>query len=182
MPAYFLVVFAVLSRIALAMSPHPEWFNFTAVGGALLYFGARRGWREMVGPLVALMTTDYLLTTVVYAYPFRWQMYVTTWLWYAMAMMLGWVLLRARTTVVRVAAGALLGPTSFFLVSNYAVWASGTMYPPTWSGLMTCLAAGLPFYRNDLFATALVAGAAFGIPVLVARLRQPQVVPAVVRK
>ena len=48
-----------------------------------------------------------------------------TWAWYLMAMALGLILLHAKTTVVRVAAGALLGPTSFFLVSNYAVWASG---------------------------------------------------------
>jgi hypothetical protein len=30
--------------------------------------------------------------------------------------------------------------------------------------------AGLPFYRNDLISTALVAGLAFGVPVLVRRL------------
>jgi hypothetical protein len=86
-------------------------------------------------------------------------------------MALGQILLRAKTTFVRVAAGALLGPTSFFLLSNYAVWAGGGgMYPKTLSGLVTCYAAALPFYRNDLISTALVAGLAFGVPVLVRRL------------
>jgi hypothetical protein len=69
-----------------------------------------------------------------------------------------------------VAAGALLGPTSFFLVSNYAVWASGWGYPRTMGGLGACYFAGLPFYRNDLLATAVVASAAFGLPVLVRRM------------
>ena len=61
-----------------------------------------------------------------------------------MAMALGLILLRARTTFVRVAAGALLGPTSFFLVSNYATWASGFAYPypRTLGGLGACFAAG----------------------------------------
>ena len=85
MPAYLLIVLAILSRLLLAAFPHPEWFNFTAVGGALLFFGARRSWREMLAPLAVLMATDYFLTTQVYAYPFRWQGYVTTWAWYGMA-------------------------------------------------------------------------------------------------
>lgn len=168
MPAYLLLLVAVLSRLL----PHAGWMNFTAVGGALLYFGARRSWREMLAPLSALMATDYLLTVYSYHYAFTWQTYLPTWGWYAMAMALGQILLKSRTTVARVGAGALLGPTSFFIVSNYAVWVSGfaAPYPHTLSGLAACYAAALPFYRNDLISTAIVAGAAFGLPVLVRRM------------
>lgn len=172
MPAYLLIALAILSRLLLAAYPHSAgWFNFTAIGGALLYFGARRSWREMLGPIAALMATDYFLTTQVYNYSFRWQGYVTTWAWYAMAMALGWILLHARTNFLRVAAGVLLGPTSFFIVSDYAVWASGTMYPQTLAGLRDCFIAALPFYRNDLISTGIVAGLAFGVPALVRRLK-----------
>lgn len=167
MAAYLLLVVAVLSRVV----PHPDWLNFTAVGGALLYFGARRGWREMLAPLAALMATDYFLTVFTYHYPFRWGMYVTTWAWYAAMLLLGYILLKSRTTFARVAAGVVLGPTAFFLVSNYAVWAAGGMYTPDWSGLATCYAAGIPFYRNDLVSTAVVAGLAFGLPVLMRRMK-----------
>jgi hypothetical protein len=89
-----------------------------------------------------------------------------------MAMALGQILLHARTTVVRVAAGALLGPTSFFVVSNYAVWVGSVTYPHSLSGLVTCYAAAVPFYRNDLLSTAIVAGLAFGVPVLVRKLNE----------
>jgi hypothetical protein len=181
MPAYLLLLFAVLSRLALAATPHPEWFNFTAMGGALLYFGARRSWREMLAPLAVLMATDYFLTVYAYHYSFRWQGYVPTWVWYVAAMVLGQILLKARTTFVRVAAGALLGPTSFFLLSNYAVWAGSGMYPKTLSGLGACFVAALPFYRNDLISTALVAGVAFGVPVLVRRLNAGPATEAVAR-
>ena len=171
MPAYLLLLVAVLSRLL----PHPGWMNFTAVGGALLYFGARRSWREMLAPLAALMATDYLLTVFSYHYSFQWQFYVATWAWYAMAMALGQILLRAKTSVVRVAASAILGPTSFWIMSNFAYWALsagavGSLYPRTMSGLMTCYAAAIPFYRNDLAATTIVLAAAFGIPVLVERM------------
>ena len=174
MPAYLLLVFAILSRLV----PHPGWLNFTAVGGALLYFGARRSWREMLAPLAALMATDYALTVFTYHYAFQWQAYVTTWAWYFAVMALGWILLRTRTTFLRVAAGAVLGPTSFFIVSNYAVWAGGDMYPHTMSGLMACYAAAIPFYRNDLISTSIVAGLAFGVPVLVRRLSGARAVPS----
>jgi hypothetical protein len=168
--AYLLLLVAVLSRVL----PHAGWLNFTAVGGALLYFGARRPWREMLAPLAVLMATDYYLTVYAYHYSFRWQGYVITWAWYLAAMALGQILLRSRTTFVRVAAGALLGPTSFFVLSNYAVWVGGGMYPRTLGGLGACYVAALPFYRNDLVSTAIVAGVAFGVPALVRRLSLAQ--------
>ena len=170
MPAYLLIALAILTRVA----PHPGWFNFTALGGALLYFGARRSWKEMALPLAALMATDYYLTVYAYHYSFQWQGYITTWCWYVMAMALGMILLHARTTVIRGCAAAILGPTSFFVVSNYAVWASTTMYPHNPSGLMACYAAAVPFYRNDLVSTALVVGVALGVPVLVRRILPSQ--------
>ena len=114
------------------------------------------------------------LTVFTYHYTFRWQNYVITWGWYVAAMALGQILLHSRTTFVRVAAGALLGPTSFFVVSNYAVWIAGGMYPRTLGGLGVCYAAAVPFYRNDLLSTAIVAGLAFGVPVLVRRLNGAQ--------
>jgi hypothetical protein len=126
----------------------------------------------MLVPLAALIATDYALTVYSYHYTFLWQGYVTTWAWYGMAMALGQILLHARTTVVRVAAGALLGPTSFFVVSNYAVWVGSVTYPHSLSGLVTCYAAAVPFYRNDLLSTAIVAGLAFGVPVLVRKLNE----------
>jgi hypothetical protein len=170
MPAYLLLLVAVLSRLL----PHAGWFNFTAVGGALLYFGARRPWREMLAPLAVLMATDFYLTTYFYHYAFRWQFYLTTWAWYLMAMALGLILLKTKTTFVRAGAATLLGPTSFFVVSNYAVWTGGGMYPRTLDGLGVCYLAGLPFYRNDLIATAIVVGVAFGVPVLVRRMNRVQ--------
>jgi hypothetical protein len=170
MPAYLLLLIAILSRLL----PHAGAWNFTAVGGALLFFGARRSWREMAIPVAALMGSDYLLTTYTYHYPFQWQAYLITWGWYAMAILLGRILLHARTSTVRVASGALLGPTSFFLVSNFAVWQGGWGYTHDLNGLFSCYVAALPFYRNDLLSTALVCGVAFGVPMFVHRWNEAQ--------
>jgi hypothetical protein len=136
----------------------------------------------MLAPLAALVATDYVLTVYTYHYSFNWQSYLPTWAWYLAAMALGQILLRSRTTVLRVAAGALLGPTSFFVLSNYAVWAGSGMYPRTLGGLETCFMAAVPFYRNDLISTAIVAGAAFGLPVLVRRMNWVHGQPALAGK
>jgi hypothetical protein len=176
MAAYLFLLFAVLTRVV----PHPDWLNFTAVGAMLIYFGARRPWREVVALLAALIVVDFCLTTFVYHYAFHPEAYLLTWAWYAMAFALGRILLSARTSVLRVAASALLGPTSFFVLSNFAVWAAGTMYARTFDGLVTCYVAGLLFYRNDLVSTGLFLALAFGVPVLVRRsleARNPEPVP-----
>jgi hypothetical protein len=166
MPAYLLLLVAILSRFL----PHGGWMNFTAVTGALLYFGARRNWREMLAPLAALMATDYLLTVYSYHFAFQWQAYLPTWAWYLAAMVLGQILLKTKTSFWRVAAAVLLGPTAFWVISDYAVWAGSGMYPHTLAGLGACFVAAIPFYRNDLVSTAIVAGLAFGVPVLMRRM------------
>lgn len=170
MIAYLLLLVAGLTRVL----PHAGWWNFTAVSGALLYFGAKRPLREMIVPLVALIATDYWLTVFAYHYAFAWAAYGVTWAWYAGAMLLGQGLLQKRTTFLRVGAGAVLAPTSFFLLSNFAVWPGSDMYPHTLSGLVACYAAGVPFYRNDLASTAVVCAAAFGLPVLLRRMNALQ--------
>lgn len=180
MAAYLLLIAAILIRPGIL--PHPGWLDFSALGGALLYFGARRNWREALLPVSALAVVDYYLTTSVYGYSFHWQDYATTWAWYAAAIVLGQILLHARVSTIRVAAAALLGPTSFFLASNYAAWLgmskSGGLYAPNLSGLLTCYTAGLPFYGRDLASTAVVLGLAFGIPVAIHRLTAHRTLPS----
>jgi hypothetical protein len=167
MIAYLVLLAALLSRL-LPPLLHVSAMNFTAVGGSLLYFGARRPrWQSAVAVL-ALMITDYLLTVYAYRYPFHGSGYLLTWAWYAGVCLLGHQLLQ-RATALRVTAGVLSSATSFFLLSNFMVW-TGHMYPHSLSGLATCYARALPFYRNDLVSTALVAGVLFGIPVLASKL------------
>lgn len=173
MAAFLLIAVAILSRVV----PHPGWLNFTAVGGALLYFGARRPLREMWIPLLAFMATDYYLTVFFYSYPFHLSAYLLTWAWEAGVIALGRALLARRTSMARVSAGVLLAPTSFFLVTNFAAWAAmPQLYPRSIAGLGLSYAAGLPFYRNDLLSTTIVAGLAFGMPAvahMLARRHQP---------
>ena len=180
MAAYLLVLVAVLSRVI----PHAPWWSFTAVTGSLLYFGAKRPWREMLAPLAALVTTDCYLTVFRYTgYRIHWDA-AFTWGWYLAAMALGAALLGRRVNWARGAAAALAGPTSFFLVSNFGVWAAGGFanYPHTLAGLMACYWAGVPFYRNDLLATSLVLAVVLGVPALARHTRGARAAEALAGK
>jgi hypothetical protein len=69
---------------------------------------------------------------------------------------------------LQIAAGSVAGATFYFLVSNFLVWIGGGLalnnlpYAKTFDGLMTCYAAGLPFYQGSLLATLLFSGILFG--------------------
>jgi Family of unknown function (DUF6580) len=160
MLAYVFVLFAV----AVRFMPHP--LAFTPIAAALLYFGARGPRRQLWAPVALLAATDVILTKIVYSYPLTWDHFVT-WAWYAAILLLG-NRLRETTNWLRVGGAALASSVSFFVVSNFAVWACWAMYPKTLSGLMTCYAAGLPFFRRGVAGDLLFTTVMFGVPAVAA--------------
>jgi hypothetical protein len=169
MLAYLFVIFAVLAR--MPFMPHP--WNLTPVAAALLYFGARGSRRQIWVPFVLLAASDLVLNKFVYAYPFGADQLVV-WAWYAAILLLG-TQLRENSGWLKIAGAALASSVSFFAVSNFAVWAFGTMYPKTLSGLTTCYAAGVPFFRRTLAGDMLFTAVMFGLPALATALtHKPQ--------
>src|SRR5664279_3455485 len=164
MLAYLFVIFAVVAR--MPFMPHP--WNFTPVAAALLYFGARGSRRQLWVPFALLAVSDVILTKFVYSYQFSWDHFVT-WVWYAAILWLG-TSLRENSKWTRIGAASLTSSISFFIVSNFAVWACWNMYPKNFAGLMTSYAVGLPFFRRGLAGDLLFTAAMFGLPALVAML------------
>jgi len=165
MLAYVFVLLAIVSRFL----PHPGgWVQFTPLGAALLYFGARASLKQMWIPLAALIAADVYLTKVSYAYPLKAD-HLITWAWYAGVILLGSKLLRQQVSTWRVAAGSLTASVAFFVVSNFGVWAVWEMYPKTLAGLGTAYVAAIPFFRNQAFADLLCAAAMFAVGALLDR-------------
>lgn len=158
-----LILLAALSRLI----PHPA--NFAPIGGMALFGAAyysRRAWAFII-PVVMMWISDLLLNNVVYgAYfdRFAW-FYDGAWFTYAafiLIALLGMVTLR-KIKVPNLLFSALGASVIFFLVSNFGVWFSGTMYPKDFGGLIACYTAGIPFFKNtvmgDLFYTGVLFGA-----------------------
>jgi hypothetical protein len=171
MAAYLVLLFAVFSRFL----PHlfsTTAIGFTAVGGGLLYFGARRSrWQTLIA-VVALMGADYYLTVFAYGYAWHTSAYVVTWIWAAAICLFGHQVLSGKPSFLRVAGGVFASATSFFILSDLVVWMGSTMYPHTAAGLGACYVAAIPFYANDLISTAITAGALFGLPALARNVAQ----------
>jgi hypothetical protein len=152
---YLFVLLAVAIRFlpfAGPMNILPHAWHFTPVAASLLFFGARGSRRQMWVPLVLLAATDVILTKFIYAYTFSWD-HLVTWAWYA--------------GTVRVVGAALASSVSFFLISNFAVWAAWpAMYPRSFSGLTMSYVAGLPFFRGTVESDLFFSIAMFGTPVL----------------
>ncbi len=67
--------------------------------------------------------------------------------------------------IATIAGASILGPTAFFLVSNSLVWLSGGGYQRSlnFSGWLTCLSDGLPFYQYSVLSTVVFSAIFFGV-------------------
>jgi hypothetical protein len=169
---YLFVLLAIAVRFLPFAGPLnvlPHAWHFTPLGASLLFFGARGSRRQMWIPVALFAATDIVLTKFIYTYPLSWDMLVT-FAWYAAILWLG-TNLREKSGPVRVIAAALASSVSFFLISNFAVWASWPqMYPHTWIGLLTCYTAAMPFFRGTLESDLFFSIAFFSTPVFLAAL------------
>lgn len=161
----------VLLAIAVRFLPFvpvnfPHAWHFTPLAASLLFFGARGSKRQMWAPWLLLVAADVVITKFMYRTVFSWDQ-VVIWAWYAGILWLG-TNLREKTTFWRVIAAALTSSLSFFVISNFAVWAAWPeMYPRSFAGLTTCYVAAIPFFRGTLQSDLFFSLAFFG-PAMVA--------------
>jgi hypothetical protein len=59
-------------------------------------------------------------------------------------------------------AASLAASVLFFVVTNFAVWAMGSMYPKSAGGLLACYVAAIPFFGNTLLGDAFFTAVLFG--------------------
>ncbi len=138
---------------ALRIAPHP--WNFTPIGATALFSGAVLKDRRLAFffPLFTLFAGDvfigfHKLMPVIYA---SFLVSVAIGLW-----------LREGRTLGRITLATLFGAIQFFFVTNFAVWAFGLSYPRNGAGLLSCYAAGVPFFWNTLAGDAVYAALFFG--------------------
>lgn len=147
-----LIIFGVLLRFL----PHPA--NVAPVAAVALFGGAylNRRW-SIILPLAIMVLSDGLMSLAPLRSLLPWgagsagfHLHAPfVWLSFALVGLIGWQL-QKRRNVPRVIGASLFGSVVFFLVTNWAVWAFGTMYQPGIRGLVDSYVAGLPFFRNTL--------------------------------
>ena len=155
-----MVVLGACARLV----PHP--WNFTPMMAIGLFAGsqARKVRTGVLATLFALVLSDAVLGF----YPGFWYVYAAA----LIPVLLG-RLIRNRSGAGAIAAAALASSLSFFLITNFMVWATGRLYLHTTAGLSACYLAGIPFYRNQVLGDAVYTLAIFGGYAVLHRLYQP---------
>lgn len=152
--------FYIIAAIMLRLLPHP--WNMSPLGAMFLFSGAtvRDQRAALLAPLAALLLSDIAAAEVLHDGHYTWAN-PFTWLGFVVTGLLGWRLRRGYTTF-RLVTTSLFGSISFFLLSNFGVWLGDALYPHSWTGLLECYAAGLPFFRNTLVGDLFYAAVMFG--------------------
>ncbi|MEN0110001.1 MAG: DUF6580 family putative transport protein [Planctomycetota bacterium] len=140
-----LVAIALVGRLG-----QPDW-NVTPLAAVALLAGYAMPSRRLAiaVPLVALTASNLVLP----AYHTL-AVGVAVYASFAAAALLGRLLRRPAASrgvgLMRAVTLSAAPAVLFFVVTNFAVWASMAMYPHTPAGLADCYAAALPFFRKML--------------------------------
>lgn len=150
LPALLLILLGVSTRLL----PHPA--NFTPIAAIALFAGIYLPKKyALIVPMVAMFISDIVLGF------YLWPVMVSVYFTFAITSILG-LAIQKHKKAANILGGTLLASILFFLITNWAVWAFGTMYAHNFNGLIQSYIMALPFFKNtllgDLFYTAVLVG------------------------
>lgn len=148
--ALLLIAFGFAGR----MLPH-AW-NFTPLIAISLFAGAYLGRRYVIAlPIITMLLSDIFLGF------YNAGVMLTVYTSIILAGLIG-TYLSSQKNLGRLTLATLSSSTLFFLTTNTAVWAFGTMYEKSLTGLLASYTAGIPFFRNmivgDIWFTLVLFG------------------------
>ena len=133
-----IILLAVVARLI----PHAP--NFAPIGGLALFSGANfKKKSALLIPLAAMFFSDIFLgfhKTIPYVY-----------VSFILITIIG-KYLKENPKVINLISASLLSSVLFFLITNFGVWATGSMYQKNLAGLIQSYTFGIPFFRNTLIS------------------------------
>lgn len=140
----FLVITSMIILAALVrFIPHPP--NFAPIAALALFGGKYYTDKKLafVVPILVMIITDAVIG-------FH---YLIPMVYFSFLLIVGiGLLLRKTNKVSWLVAGSIAASTLFFVLTNFYEWYAGILYPQTFSGLITCYVAAIPFFFNTLIA------------------------------
>src|SRR6478752_1404679 len=157
---FFLVLVIVSTLVKIICAPQIDLSGFTAVIAVSLFSGLAMQNKKLAFllPLLTLFISDVLIAAFhamnLLPFPGFYSGQITIYILFIVLTLIGIGLRNYKTAGIFVA--AFIGPTVFFLLSNFMVWKTGARsmgYNEDISGLWQSYSLGLPFYRNSLIST-----------------------------
>lgn len=157
-PRFWVLTLMVFGAAFLRLLPHPP--NFAPIAAMALFGGAYFSKKTFafIIPLAAMFITDMIIGI----YSYAWIVYLS----FALIVVLGIVMLK-KVSVKKLIFASLTASVSFFAITNFGVWALGTLYPKTPAGLLASYTAAIPFFQNSLVGDLFFVGVMFGVYELV---------------
>lgn len=115
-------------------------------------------------PLVAVFASDFILNNTInrgfFSDTSGLIIFDSYMFWtygaFLLTVVLGIALTKSKSAT-KIIAGGLGASVLFFILSNLGAWVSMPMYTKDLSGLATCFAAAVPFFRNTIMSNLLFA-------------------------
>jgi hypothetical protein len=146
-------VLTIAGGVIARLIPHIA--NVAPVGAIALFSGytTKHKWYWAI-PLSIMFISDIFLgfhSTI-------WFVYAS----YILTSVLG-RLYAHNPTLTRIATLSVISSVVFYLVTNFGVWVTGTMYTKNLQGLMECYLYAIPFFRATLLGDLVFNGALYAV-------------------
>jgi hypothetical protein len=163
-PRFLVLAGLILAAAFTRLIPHPP--NFTAIGAMALFGGAYFSRKRLAFavPLIAMFLSDIIIGF----HPGMYAVYLS----FILIVMIGNSLSNKRK-VGNIFLASVSASVLFFIITNFALWLTGTLYPKTAAGLAACFTAAIPFFHYTLLGDLFFVGILFGAFEL-AKVKFPQ--------
>lgn len=163
-PRFLVLAGLILATAFTRLIPHPP--NFTAIGAMALFGGAyfsKKSFAYAV-PLIAMFLSDIIIGF----HPGMYAVYLS----FILIVMIG-ISLSNKKKIGNIFLASVSASVLFFVITNFALWLTGVLYPKTAAGLAACFTAAIPFFHYTLLGDLFFVGILFGAFELV-KVKFPQ--------
>ncbi|MDR3626109.1 MAG: hypothetical protein P4L45_04720 [Ignavibacteriaceae bacterium] len=143
----------IIAGAVLRLVPH--YPNFTPIAAIALFGGAYFTNKKLavIVPFSAMLLSDLVL-----GYH---STFLAVYISFALIVAIGFTL-RKKRSVLNIAAASISSSILFFIITNFAFWYTGAMYPMNATGLAECYTAAIPFFNSTLLGDLFYTGVFFG--------------------
>ena len=152
-PRFFTVLIMVLTAAAFRLLPH--YPNFTPVAAMALFGGAYFSNKKIAFliPISAMLISDLILGF----HSTMWAVYIS----FTFIVIIGFSLKNSKK-ISSIFLASISSSVLFFIITNFAVWVSGGIYPLNLLGLVECFTAAIPFFHYTMLGDLFYVGIFFG--------------------
>ena len=146
---FLLIVVTSFSNVLLSNIP-----NFSPVASVALFSGFYLSNKKiaLLVPIICMLISDYFIGF----HSLMWAVYLS----FSATVVIGFLMKKAKSKLIFL--NSIFSAVLFFIITNFAVWASGSFYSKDFTGLLTCFSMGIPFLKNTLLSAVIFSSILFG--------------------